>query len=200
MTNPPPEPAATPPAIDAPATAPAPVAASTSFAPPPAFVAPVIPTRRQASLLTTVLLVGAAAIAVAGISFAVGRITAPVAAASTFTGRRLPGIGNGSANDNGNGGRTFRSGAFGGIGIRGTVTAVNGSTITVRLANGQQIQVQTDSSTTYHQQASGSASDVTSGKSVIVEVQPGAGGFGTGTGANGTTRTITASDITVAGQ
>jgi len=58
-------------------------------------------------------------------------------------------------------------------------------------------QVQTDSSTTYHQQTSGSASDVTSGKSVIVEVQPGAGGLRAGTG---TTATVKASDITVAGQ
>jgi hypothetical protein len=196
MTNTPPEPgAATPPASNAGAPGPAPVPPAPSFAPPSSFTAPSIPVKRRASLLTTVLLVGAAAVAVAGISFAVGRVTAPVAAASTFNGRQFPGAGGNGGTGQGGGG--FRSGGLGQLGITGTVTAVNGSTITVKLANGQEIQVQTDSSTTYHQQTSGSSSDVASGKSVIIEVQPGTDGFGGG--ANGT-RSLTASDITVAGQ
>jgi hypothetical protein len=164
------------------------------FAPPPAFTAPAIPTRHRTSLLTTVLLVAAAAVAVSGISFAAGRVTGP-AAAATVNGRQFPGLGNGGTNGNQNGG-TAGGGGFGGVGIRGTVTAVDGSTITVELANGQEIKVQTDSSTTYHQQTSGSSSDVTNGKSVIVEVTPGAGGFGNGS----TTGSVKASDITVAGQ
>lgn len=196
MTTTQPEPGAAP----APSTAPAgqsgpPPAAS--FTPPPTFVAPVIPQRRRSSLLTTVLLVSAAAIAVAGISFAVGRVTAPPVAAATTDGRQFFGNRpNASANPNVGG--LFRSGAFGGVGIRGTVVSIDGSTITVKLANGQQVKVQTDSSTTYHQQTGGSASDVSSGKSVIVQVQPGAGAFANGA-ANGTA-TIKASDITVAGQ
>ena len=170
-----------------------------AFAPPPAFVAPPIP-RRRGSLLTSALLAAAGAVAVAGIAFAAGRLTAPAAAASTTTGR-FGGLGNGQ----GFAGRSFAPGAgnglrgaFGGVGLRGTVTAVNGSTITVKLANGTEIQVQTDSSTTYHQQASGSASDVTSGKSVIVQLQGGSGGFGGG--GTATTRSVKASDITVTGQ
>jgi hypothetical protein len=196
MTTTSPDPQAAPPA-DANPAAQTPAA---SFVPPPAYTAPVIPTRRRTSLLTTVLLVAAAAIAVAGISFAAGRVTAP-AAAATVNGRQFPGLGNGGPNGNGNGnggtagGGAFRGG-FAGLGIRGTVTAVDGSTITVKLANGQEIKVQADSSTTYHQQTSGSASDVTNGKSVIVEVTPGAGGFGNGS----TTGNVKASDITVAGQ
>jgi hypothetical protein len=75
---------------------------------------------------------------------------------------------------------------------------VSGNTITVKLANGTEIKVQTDSGTTYHQQASGSASDVTSGKSVIVELRGGAGGFGGG--GTTTTPTVKASDITVTAQ
>jgi hypothetical protein len=203
MTTTPPEPQGTP-ATAAPVQ---PAATGTpgtpSFAPPPAFTAPVIPARRRASLLTTVLLVGAAAVAVAGISFAVGRVTAPTAAATTFNGRQFPGLGNGGANggnggaNGGNAGGAFRGGfgEFGGVAIRGTVTAVDGSTVTVKLANGQEIKVQTDSDTTYHQQTSGSTSDVANGKSVIVQVTPGAGRIGQG--ANGSA-TVKASDITVA--
>jgi hypothetical protein len=171
-----------------------------AFAPPSAFVAPPIP-RRRSSLLTSVLLAAAAAVAVAGIAFAAGRLTAPVASASTTTGR-FGGLGGGQ----GFAGRSFAPGAgnglrgaFGGVGLRGTVTAVSGDTITVKLANGTEIKVQTNSSTTYHQQASGSASDVTSGKSVIVELQGGTGGFGSGGGTT-TTPTVKASDITVTGQ
>lgn len=188
-------------------TPPAPAPATTpAFAPapaftPPQFVAPAIP-RRRSSLLTSVLLATAGAVAVAGLAFAAGRLTAPAAASTTGTGR-FGGFGGGQ----GFAGRSFAPGAgnglrsaFGGIGLRGTVTAVDGNTVTVKLANGTQIKVQTDTSTTYHQQASGSVSDVTSGKSVIVELQPGAGGFGGGGNAGGgTTPTVKASDITVAG-
>jgi hypothetical protein len=62
-------------------------------------------------------------------------------------------------------------------------------------ANGATITVGLDSSTTYHQQASGSSSDVQSGKTVIVQVtggfrpgadgNPGAGNGGTGNGGTG---------------
>jgi len=184
----------TPPASPAPpAFAPPP-----AFTPPPEFVAPAIP-RRRSSLLTSVLLAAAGAVAVAGLAFAAGRLTAPAAASTTGTGRFGGGqgfAGRSFAPGAGNGLR----GAFGGLGLRGTVTAVDGNTITVKLANGTQIKVQTDASTTYHQQASGSASDVTSGKSVIVELQSGAGGFGGGAnGGTRTTPTVKASDITVAG-
>ena len=189
----------TPPA-PAPSTTPA-FAPPPAFTPPPEFVAPAIP-RRLSSLLTSVLLAAAGAVAVAGLAFAAGRLTAPAAASTTGTGR-FGGFGGGQ----GLAGRSFAPGAgnglrsaFGGLGLRGTVTAVDGNTITVKLANGTQIKVQTDASTTYHQQASGSASDVTSGKSVIVEPQSGAGGFGGGgNGGTGTTPTVKASDITVAG-
>jgi len=190
----------TPPA-PAPPTSPSFSPPPPAFTPPPQFVAPAMP-RRRSSFLTSVLLAAAGAVAVAGLAFAAGRLTAPAAASTTGTGR-FGGFGGGQ----GFAGRSFAPGAgnglrsaFGGLGLRGTVTAVDGNTITVKLANGTQIKVQTDTSTTYHQQASGSASDVSSGKSVIVELQPGAGGFGGGGNAGGeTTPTVKASDITVAG-
>lgn len=201
MTANPPAPDPTPASPDA-ATAQTPAfAPPPPFTPPPVFSAPVLPARRRGtSLLTTVLLVSAAAVAVAGISFAVGRLTAPVAAAAT-DGRQFAGFGNGNGRTGngaspGTGGFGFR-GAFGGVGLRGTVTAVNGLTLTVKLANGQEITVQTDASTTYHRQVSGASSDVTSGSSIIVQLQPGSGGFGQG---GATTPTVHASDITVAGQ
>jgi hypothetical protein len=145
-------------------------------------------------LLISVLLGLAAAIAVAGIAFAAGRLTAPAATAAATN--RFGGLAGLGAARNGTGnGNAFRGG-FGGIGVRGTVTAIEGNQITVKLANGQEVKVQTDSSTTYHKQAAASAPDVRSGASVIVEVQPGSG-FRPGASA---APTLKAADVTIAGQ
>lgn len=205
MTMTPPDPAPSS-ADEAPETVATPSTTSfgpaSSFAPAQAFIPP--PVRRQrAGLMTSVLLGTAAAVAVGGIAFAAGRLTAPPSTTAAATGRFGGQNGQPFANASGrpgfgggNGG--FRA-AFGGLGVRGTVTSVSGDTLTVRLANGQEVKVQTDSSTTYHKQASASASDVTSGSQVIVELQAG-NGFGFGGQGGGSTPTIKASDVTVAGQ
>jgi hypothetical protein len=205
-------------------TVPAPPAAAdpTPAALPPTFGAPppvnpdifssIAAAKPRARItLTSILLAAAAVVAVAGIAFAVGRVTAPSGTANpNGFGRALNG-GNGTfnarngafpgANGNGNGGGLFGA-ANGGIELRGTVTSVDGDRITVQLANGQSVKVQTSSSTTYHTQASGSASDVSNGKSVIVQVG-GATGlrglFGQGGTGNTGTATIPATDVTVAG-
>jgi putative aminopeptidase FrvX len=83
------------------------------------------------------------------------------------------------------------------LSLRGTVSAVGSGTITVTLTNGTSITVGTDGTTTYHQQVAGTATDVASGKQVIVQL----GSFDrTGTGAPGTQPSGpigTATDVTV---
>jgi hypothetical protein len=176
---------------------------------PPAQPAPQIPpptssrprgpgsgSRRAGPLSAPLLLAVAGLVAVGGIAFAAGRVTAPVAAATTGRGA----FGNGGfGRPQASGAPAFRNG-LGNVDLRGTVTAVNGDTITVDLSNGRSIQVKTDASTTYHQSSSATASAVTSGSTVIIQLKTGQGSLGLG-GQNGqSTATVDAQDITVGGQ
>ena len=164
--------------------------------------------------LIDVLLVIGAVVALAGIGFAVGRLTAPTTTgfgqgrggqftgSGQFTGNgqsngQVPGAGQNDGNGTA-GGRGFLGG---GLAVTGKVTELTADHVTLQLANRQTVTVAVDDSTTYHQQTGGSAADVQSGATVIVQVQRGAapaaspspgnagrqGGFGGGT----------ASDITV---
>jgi hypothetical protein len=156
-------------------------------------------------------------VAATGVAFALGRVSAPAAASTALTGGAgqggsgaagnggpggvnggLPGPSfdlNGNANGGGggfgdDGGRRFAAG--GGLSIQGTVTAVTPTSVTVRLASGQAVTFGLGSTTAYHQQAAGSQSDVTAGRTVILKVN---GRFG-GDGAAGGTL-ATATDVTV---
>ncbi|MFL5680021.1 MAG: hypothetical protein ACJ77B_05410 [Chloroflexota bacterium] len=178
---------------------------------------PVVRPRRSGMLLNALLAV-AALVAVGGIAFAVGRTTAPVTAAAgggggNFNGgfgpRASGGFGpRGSGAPGGGFGGGFGGGGGRGFGIRGTVTAVTSTSITIQVAGGQTITLTTDASTTYHQQVAGASSDVATGREVVVQLGGGNGngGGGNGNGGNGGgqapgaspgTRTGTASDITV---
>jgi hypothetical protein len=131
-----------------------------------------------------VVLVVAAAVAIGGVAFAVGRGTA---AASVTTGSGNGRFGNGAfpggsfvpgasgAPGFGRGG--FGGGLGGGLTVQGTVESVNGDTLTIKTANGQTITVSTGASTTYHTQTDASATDVQAGKTVQVQL---AGGGGAG--------------------
>ena len=195
----------------APATEPiAPPAAAPS---PPAPSQPVTPVRpaarpRSGRILNAVLGV-AVALAIGGVAFAAGRLTAPAAAAGAF-GNGGPGqfFGNGNGNGNGNGGNRGNgqggAGGFlagGGITLEGTVESIDATTLTLKTASGQTIQIALGGTTTYHAQSDASASDVTTGKTVLVRLD-GRGGFRggpqstAGTGG-GTTSNATASDVTV---
>ena len=199
------------------ATPPAPETAAAPFAPatPPALepVRPVATAPRRASSgrWLNLLLGIAAAVAIGGIAFAVGRSTAPVAAAGL--GRNLPDGGNfvGRSFDPnasfapGRGGNGGLFGA-GGLTVEGTVQSVTGDTLTISTADGRTVEVQLGADTDYHQQAAGSASDVTTGSKVSVQLDlagVGAGGNGNGNGGQGGTYgtptgpTGTASDVTV---
>jgi len=126
---------------------------------------------------TSLLLLLAGAIAVGGLAFAGGRLTAP--AASTTTGRtgtgQLPG---GQLPGNGQG-FPGRGDAFGGISLSGTVSAVSADAITLELASGTSITIPLDADTAYHAATTATAGDVTVGSQV--RVTPGSGTASPGT-------------------
>jgi hypothetical protein len=149
-----------------------------AWSPPPAEpMGPATTRRKGGASAGTIALVLAGMVAVGGLGFAVGRVSAP---ATTTTGAR-GGFGGGFANGQNhfaNGG-ALPSGGFGGLGggrgafgasIQGTVESIDGSSMTLKLASGQTLTVGLSSSTTYDQQTAGSASDVTSGSTVIVRL------------------------------
>ena len=122
-----------------------------------------------------VLLVVAVAVAIGGVAFAIGRGTAPAAAAA-FPGRGNFGNGNGplasGAPGFGNGaGRGF--GLGGGLTINGTVQSVTGDSMTITTASGQSVDITLSGDTAYHEQTAATASDVTVGSSVAVQVSGG---------------------------
>jgi hypothetical protein len=170
------------------ATAPA---SQSPFAAPAAPQAPVVapPARRRSgsSMLVNVLLGFALVVAVGGVAFAAGRATAP---ASTGNGRFGANGANGGfggnfgPNASGAPNRGFGGGFGGAISIQGKVTAVAADSITIQLPSGQSVTIPTSDQTTYHSQTSASASDVTSGSDVIVQVA-GGGRFVTGGNGNG---------------
>jgi len=164
--------------------------------------------RRSSSLLLNVALAVAALVAVGGIAFAAGRMTAPPTASAT-TGRTFTngqGFGNGQGLGNGQGGfGTVLSGA--GITVSGTVTAVSDSSITVDVS-GRSVSIPLDSSTTYHRATGAAATDVSVG--ATVDVQLAGGRFGAGRGPNAspgasidpnqTPSVGAARDVTIVGQ
>ena len=117
---------------------------------------PTTPSRRTRTIVNGVL-AAAFVVLVGGVAFAAGRATAPAATTAGGT-SPLPG-------DPGDG--RFGPGS-GGLSIQGTVTAVDGDSITFELADGGTIKIALDSDTDYHRQADASASDVTTGMTVIV--------------------------------
>jgi hypothetical protein len=131
------------------------------------------------------LLGGALVLAIAGIAFAVGRMTAP---AQTITGASFPGGGvfngqgqtgnGGQGRGNGQGGFVFGGGA--GPTVEGTVESVSDTTLTLKTADGQTIQIALNNATTYHSQTDASASDVVTGSKVLVRLD-----FRRGGGPNG---------------
>lgn len=196
MTMDQPTPGSTPPPTwtpDAPQGPVSPPPAVPTYAPPTSFApAPLVATttpRNRASLGTALLLVGAL-VAIGGVAFAVGRVTAPAATAATN--------GLGAGRGTGNGGTGFGPGAsgapggfggFGGVGrtggglsVSGTVVSIDASTIQVKLANGTTETLNLGSSVTYRDSTTGSASDVTPGSTVDIGLSLGAGSGPTASG------------------
>ena len=189
VTQPAPTPAS-PPQMGTPPVAPQPAPV---VQPPPAGA-------RRRSWVDILLVVGAV-VALAGIGFAVGRLTAPTTTGfgqgrGQFNGQFGGNPGNGPLGGNaGNGqfGGNAGSGQFGGgraffgggsLALTGKVTELAADHLTLEVANGSTVTIPVDSSTAYYQQTGSTSSDVHPGDAVIVEVtrdgapaaSPGAGG------------------------
>jgi hypothetical protein len=163
-------------------------------------VAPVVRARRAVPVLN-VLLAVAALVAVAGVAFAVGRLTTPATAAvgNRGTGNGQFGGGFGGPRASGAPGGGFGRGGFGGAAsIQGTVTSTSPTSLTISLPNGQSVTFATDSSTTFHRETAGSSSDVATGKQVIVQLSGRGFGPGTSPGASpAPSAELNASSVTV---
>ena len=170
--------------------------------PPPPVIAPA----KKGDRTFRVLLAVGLLVAVGGVTFAVGRATAPAAAASTPGGFGNGGFTNGGTGNGGAGAAGLGRGGFGGgVLVTGTVDSMSGTTMTLKEANGSTVTVNLASATTYHAQAAAIAADVTTGKKVQVQVAiagafgaPGASpeaGASPAAGGGTTTRTVTATDV-----
>jgi len=141
---------------------------------------PVRPVRQKKQDRTTIaLLFAAAMVAVGGLGFAAGHLTASPAAAAGPTGRGNFTRGGGGGFPSLAPGQTFDPSQFGGGtrglggttgGITGTVQSIDGSTMTIQLASGQTVTVDISGSTTYHSTTPASADQVKVGSSVTVEI------------------------------
>jgi hypothetical protein len=134
----------------------------------------VAPPRRPSSpRILNLALVGALVLAVAGIGFAAGRLTAAPATALTGTsGPFVNGVGprNGANGQPGGGLQVGPIGLTGGPSIEGTVESITDTTLTIKTADGQTMQIALDDSTTYHAQTDASADDVATGGKVLVRL------------------------------
>jgi hypothetical protein len=138
---------------------------------------PVRPPAKQ-DRTTIALLLIAALVAVGGIGFALGHLTAPSATAAAnpsgrgggFTRGALPSLAPG---------QTFNASQFGAAGrgvagvaggITGTVQSVTPTSITIQESNGTSVTIELSGNTTYHAAAAASPSDVKVGTSVTVQI------------------------------
>lgn len=173
-------PAADPAAASVPAATPAPARTAAE------------PRGANGSRILNVVLGIAVALAIGGLGFAGGRLTAPAAT--------LPnGLGPGGQvfNGNGGGGQGPQGGQFsGGPTIEGTVESVSATTMTIKTAAGQTIQIAIDGTTTYHAQTDATSNDVAAGNKVLVRLDVRSFGGGAN-GGGGTGGGSTARDVTV---
>jgi hypothetical protein len=174
--------------------------------------APVRPAKKSGSgRLTNALFLVAALVAVGGLAFASGRLTAPAAAAGLgIRGGGFPGgsfdPGQGFPGGSFDPGQGFPGGAPGGdrsIAISGTVTSLDGTTLVIAAEDGTATTIDV-SGAEFHAQATATAADVTAGATVSVTVDGFGGGFRPGSspdpnGGSGSA-TITATEVTITGQ
>jgi hypothetical protein len=125
----------------------------------------------------------AAVVAIGGLAFALGRISAPVEPGSASS---RAGVSPGTAGTAGIGSMT----------LTGTVESIDGSAMTIRTADGSTIAVSIDSAT-FHGQAAASASDVASGAEVRIRLQSAAATSSVAPSASPGRVTLTAADVTL---
>jgi preprotein translocase subunit YajC len=128
---------------------------------------------------TLVLLLVAALVAVGGIGFALGHLTAPTTSAAANPtgarggfGRNLPSLAPGQTFNPADFGAGRAGVGLGGVsgGVTGTVQSITGSTITIQEANGTSVTIDLTANTTYHSEISADASQVKTGTSVTVQI------------------------------
>jgi hypothetical protein len=135
--------------------------------------------RKNRATSGTALLVLGALVAVGGVTFAAGRVTAP----SGSTTSTLAGAGRGAGTGTGGAGAP---GGLGGSSVTGTVVSIDGSSIQIKLASGTTETLDLGSSVTYRDATTGSAADVTPGSTVQIGLS--FAGSGTGPTASGNPR------------
>jgi hypothetical protein len=172
---------------------------------------PVVKPKAKSGGLTNALLLVAVLIAVGGVTFAIGRATAPASTASGITsGSGRAGLGSGGSFDPGAMPAGADRGGFGNrtMTITGTVKSLDGSTLVLTTADGTETTVDVSGST-YHAQSPATSADVTAGTEVSVSVagfggmrRPGASGAPDASAApDGNpapgSGTVTATDVTI---
>lgn len=173
--------------------------------PAPVVATPIVAPARKRADRSGLVLALAAFVAVGGITFAIGRTTAPASVATGQTGAR-GGIPGGSFDPSASFDPTSMGRPGGGsTTVTGTVSTFSGTTLTIRTADGQTIEVDA-SGATWHAQAAAAATDVTTGTTVQVSAT-GMGGFGPGGADPGAsadpassaaaTTPVTATDVTI---
>jgi hypothetical protein len=163
--------------------------------------------RASGRFLNAILAI-ALVVAIGGVAFAVGRTTAPTAAATggrgNFGAGNFPGPGASLAPDASGapggfpgGGQSGLGGLGGGLTLSGTVQSVTADTITIETQAGQTVELSLDPETTYHRKTDGVAADVATGSTVEVQLDF-AGGLGRPTASADTSGPVgTASSVTV---
>ena len=160
-------------------------------------VAPVVtvPNRARSGGILNMLLIGALAIAIGGVAFAIGRSTAPVSTfppAGAITGGGPIGRTDGSFAPGGGGPGGFALG--GQIALDGTVTSIDADSLTLTLRNGEEMTFTLDAATTYREATDAAAAEVAVGDEVSVTV---AGAGRVVQGGSGEAPGLTAGDVTV---
>ena len=138
-------------------------------------MAPLVKPKSSSRALNAVLAF-AAVVAIGGIAFAIGRTTAPVAAADP-RGAFPGGFPNGSFAPDASGFPAgFPGGGLGrGAALSGTVESLTPDLLTITTDSGQTLQISLDTDTGYHAKSDATSADVQVGSTVEVEVDFGAG-------------------------
>lgn len=129
---------------------------------------------KKSSSSASIALVVAALVAVGGLAFAGGRLTAPASQATTPGG--FPG---GFPRGSFAPGDSFIGLGQSGVTLRGEVTSLSAEAITIRLEDGTSVTVPLDDQTTYRRASAGQVDDVIVGSTVAIEpggvsIRPGA--------------------------
>jgi hypothetical protein len=178
---------------------------------------PITPARKPAgpsSRVVNVVLGLAAIVAIGGLAFAAGRMTAPTTAAADGNGNGNGRFGNGQfPGGNGpfpsgdlvpGGGRGTGAGFLTGSVLEGTVVSSTSTSLTLEINAGNggqsiQVEIPLSSATAVHTQADAATGDIAAGQEVLVQLGTAAAGATAAPIASGAPRSIQApaSDITI---